>query len=93
MENNNRLKPCPFCGNSTASFRASYNVERGIYFVFIKCEVCHARSGYSYGKENPALNNYTTPAALRSQNLWNTRPFESNDSGNGDGNQNAENGA
>ncbi len=76
MIENNRLKPCPFCGNSAASFRSSYNSLKEIYLVFVKCEVCHARTGYSYTNENPALNSYTSPAALRSQTFWNSRPFE-----------------
>lgn len=79
MTENNRLKPCPFCGDENVQFHNGFFKDKNVYFVFVKCNICHARSGYTYSKDDPALTNYTNPASRRCLNDWNNRPLERSD--------------
>lgn len=70
---NIKLKPCPFCGSESVSYRYYYSKKNNGYTVFIKCSACHTRSGFSFCDENPTLSSYTNEASVELAKRWNNR--------------------
>lgn len=70
---NIKLKPCPFCGSESVSYRYYYNEDKDGYQVFVKCPDCHTRSGFSFCDENPARSSYTNEASVEIAKRWNNR--------------------
>ena len=64
MENNNELKPCPFCGGKAKlefDDEACYHGGRGLDFV--ECKKCHAKSALA-------------DSEIEAITLWNNRATE-----------------
>lgn len=62
MQNNERLKPCPFCGGTGEAYQAptmrSLKIDDDVYWV--QCRNCFGRAGNSYSK-------------IEAINAWNRR--------------------
>lgn len=72
MEEEVKLKPCPFCGGEAAvSFSGSF--ERGGY-IHVRCTRCKASvgAGYYHG-EPPKINLAETDLGRKAVSVWNNR--------------------
>lgn len=67
-----RLKPCPHCGG-TGCLNANYSYKIRSYFVFVKCDICHAQGKSYRSEDNPDEVDWQNAACLDAVKAWNMR--------------------
>lgn len=66
------IKRCPFCGDE-AKLRTNYSEVRELYFIFVGCKTCGARSKAYRETQNPEDGSWDTDACRRAVIMWNHR--------------------
>lgn len=67
---------CPFCGSDNQWIRRDFNKESSIWFIYVECAGCKARSGYETLKgEYPSKEDKEEVDSMAVAN-WDTRVNE-----------------
>lgn len=67
-----KIKPCPFCGNDTATL-----IQQGTrygYIVFVQCQICGAQTRAFGSKKSCIEVDWETDNCYSAVLAWNTRP-------------------
>ena len=72
MANHERMKPCPHCGG-TACLHANYSYKIRSYFVYVKCDICHAQAKSYRSEEDPTEADWQNAACIDAIKAWNMR--------------------
>lgn len=68
-----KLKPCPFCGDEAQLWR-NWNRRSKVWFYYCKCELCGAQST-TITSSDPGISepDWKGSDALRARRAWNRR--------------------
>lgn len=75
MKDDKIFKPCPFCGadDELIRLRANWNKRSKEWFVFVKCEMCHAQGRAFNSSEDPVESDWNNAACNGAIKAWNKR--------------------
>ena len=69
-----KLLPCPFCGSEDVFFNRNFNQRLDVYFAWIECDCCGARTKGCSSADDPAKNDaWDNKACDRCAKAWNRR--------------------